>query len=261
VRPSAAPCVIATAALATVLAQPGGAQISTDRPDFVEAASTVPAGHFQVETSVAFTRESDALDVWTTPTLFRIGLPRDLEARVESEWLVHLSPELGESDTGLGDVAIGVKWHARDGEPGTADPAVALLLHADLPTHSRESLGSPGVRPSLRAVGEWEPAEGLSLAVMSGAIHERDDHGGRFLGGIFGVVVAKQWSDAFRTFAESAWEQLASEEHGGNLGFWDVGATFLLTPDLQLDAALLIGANDASPDFGFTLGLSALSRW
>ena len=236
-------------------------EISTDRPDFVEAATTVGKGRIQVETSVALSDMSaGGIDVttWTTPTLFRVGVTEVLELRWESDWLVReeTTPIVDSSSTatGLADFSVGLKWHLRDQDRGR--PAMAVLVHADLPTGS-DGAGSPGTRPSLRVTGEWDLGNDVGLGVMPGIRSDRDGPD-RFVSGILGVVVGKGWTPKFGSFAELALEQIASGSHGGTVGALGFGASYLLSPFWQLDTALSLGLNDRSTDVGVTVGISGL---
>ena len=80
----------------------------------------------------------------------------------------------------------------------------------------------------------------------------------RFLSGIFGAVVGKGLTDSLRAFVEIAFEHIAKNQYGGNVGFVDFGGTFLLNPRWQLDAAVVVGITDQAVDHGFTFGLSGL---
>ena len=74
-------------------------------------------------------------------------------------------------------MAIGIKWHAQDGDAANGIPAMSLLLHADLETGSRAFRGD-GVRPSLRVVAEWELPSAWSIGVMPGVFVEKNEGGG-----------------------------------------------------------------------------------
>ena len=71
-------------------------------------------------------------------------------------------------------------------------------------------------------------------------------------------MVGKGLTDSLRAFVEIAFEQIAANRHGGNVGYVDFGGTFLLNPRWQLDAAAAVGVTDQAPDYGFTRGLSAV---
>ena len=110
---------------------------------------------------------------------------------------------------------------------------------------------------SVRLVAEWELPNDYALGVMPGLVHESDDGGRRYTAGIVGVVVGKAWTPRFRTFAEVALPQIARGDDGGTVALLDLGGAWLLSDDVQLDAAYSAGLNRRSPDHGVTLGLSA----
>ncbi len=236
--------------------------IATDRPDFVESSNTVGADRWQIETS--FLRETDddgpfEATGWATPTLLRIGLGENWEARIETDGFVDASlrgPGLRADEDGFSDTSIGLKYHV----PGSGEnggPSMAWLFHVDLESGS-EAFRGKGARPSVRLVAEWDLGNDWGLGVMPGVAWENGDNG-RYVSGIFGAVVGKGWTDRFRTFTEIAMQQIASNEDGGTQATFDVGAAYLLTDNAQWDVAIYKGLNDRTPDLGVTSGLSL--RW
>jgi hypothetical protein len=233
--------------------------IGTDRPDFVESSSTVGKGSVQFEGSVAFD-QTEELGNWTTPFLFRVGIADAWEFRLESDWFIRSTLKEGRGSAGLtangvSDLAVGVKWAFFAQETGSA-PAMAVLVHTDLPTGSEDFRGS-GTRPSLRFVAEWGLEGDWGIGVMPGILYDSDD-GRRFMSGIFGAVVGKGLTDSLGAFVEIAFEQITEDQHGGNVAVVNFGGTFVLNPRWQLDAAAAVGVTDQAPDVGFTLGLSGL---
>ena len=213
------------------------------------------AGEFD-ETEILGTE----VENWTTPLLFRVGIADAWELRLESDWFIRSTLEEGEESPeftthGVSDFAVGVKWAFFAPETGSA-PAMAVLVHADLPTGSDDFRGN-GTRPSLRFVAERALEGDWGIGMMPGILYDRGDDG-RFVSGIFGAVVGKGITDSLRAFVEIAFEQIAEDQHGGNVGFVDFGGTFLLNPRWQLDAAAVVGVTDQATDFGFTFGLSGL---
>ncbi|MFC0252597.1 transporter [Massilia consociata] len=234
--------------------------INAGRPDFVESSNVVGKGRLQLETGVVWERDRGGGGrerILSTPTLLRIGVADTVELRVETAGrVVRHASENGERATqaGYGDAALGVSWHAMDAAGSL--PSVGVLLSADLDTGSRAFRGQ-GVRPSLRVVGEWDLPNGYALGVMPGIGVERDDgHGGRYRYGILGVIVAKSFGERLRGLVEVAMPHIARSAHGGTQASFDVGAAYLLSRDVQIDAMLSRGLNSRTPDLALTVGLS-----
>ncbi|MCC2972295.1 transporter [Massilia sp. IC2-476] len=234
--------------------------IEADRPDFVESTRMVGKGRVQLETSLLFEREREREGegrkrTLSTPTLLRIGLAEALELRVETEGrMIRHSREEGRrvTETGYGDTALGLSWHALD--PAGPLPSVGVHLAAELDSGSRAFRGE-GVRPSLRMAAEWELPNEVKLGVMPGIGVEREE-GGRYRYGIFGIVAEKEFGERLRGLVELALPRIARAKHGGTEASFDVGAAYLLSKDVQLDAMLSRGLNSRSPDIAFTIGLS-----
>jgi hypothetical protein len=241
-----------------------GESISTDRPDFVESSSTVGRERVQIETSLSWERTREPGGVTTrtrtTPTLLRLGVSETLELRVESDGFVRDTrndPALGatQREHGFSDAALGVKWHMQDGDDKTGVPGIAWLAHMELPSGSSAFQGH-GLRPSLRAVAEWELPHDFSFGVMPGLMVDTGPDGKRFTGGIFAATVGKSWTAAWRTFIEVAGRQLAARRHGGSVVTFDAGTTYLVTDDLQLDFSMARGLSSAAPDLQWGIGIS-----
>ena len=233
----------------------GDDQIATDRPDFVESSDVVGKGRFQVETSFARERAGSGaqrLHTTSTPTMLRAGVSDTLELRLESDGRVHAWAG-SDSQRGYADASIGVKWHAADAKGNS--PSLGILLHADLPSGSRQFRGE-GVRPSLRVVGEWELPADMSLGVMPGLSYETADDGRRFTNGILGVVVGKELTPRWRAFVEVAASQIARARNGGSQVTFDTGVAYLVNDNCQLDFAVARGLNKRTPDMSWTVGLS-----
>lgn len=251
--------------LGFVAALPSGAQepISTDRPDFVESSLVVGRDRIQIETSVAYERDAAGgatARTFSVPTLLRVGLGEAWEARLETDgWLrQRVEDDAGNKGraTGFADIALGMKYHVPGEGPFSASSA--LLFHVDLETGAEEFAGD-GARPSLRYVAEWELADRWAMGVMPGVAYNTDDTGDRYVSGIAGITVAYSWTERFRSFAEIAAEELGASDHAKAQVSFDTGVAYLVSDDVQLDAAVYSGLNKNTPDTTGTLGLSI--RW
>jgi len=248
----------------------------TDRPDFVESSSTVDQGVLQIEGSFATDRKRNAgrtVSGWSTPFLFRLGVLSNVEARLESDWYTRTNGESqanSSTEGGFSDISVGIKWAFATEEEGAGKPSMAALVHADLPTGSREFTDS-GARPSLRLSAEWSvhmPWEDPNVTdadwgvgVMPGIMIDRNELNESYFSGILGFVISKGvLVPALRVFTEIGFEKIQSVQNGGNFGFVQSGGTYLINPSWQLDAALAYGITDSAADLGFTIGLSGFLR-
>jgi len=213
--------------------------IDTEGPDFTDSPQVVPPGRFQVEVSPTWSRTRDAGTDFATPTLLRYGLRDDWEVRIAPEGYVR---EHGVH--GMGDTAIGVKWHSSDGSG--AAPALGWILHLTLPTGA-ESLRGRGVRPSLHATLSWDLAHEWDVGVMPGLEVDDDDSGHRFTYGVLGIVAGKHVTEKFRVYGEFSGERLTSASHGGTIAEWDTGASYTLGTETLVGVRLATGVNRDSP--------------
>lgn len=237
-----------------IVAAPLQGQIVTDRPSFVESSLTVPERAVQVEAGFAFADFGLGSSSWSTPTLVRIGLSPTVEARVASGLVSHSSNPVADR-TGVADVIVGAKVRLADAA-GDA-PSTALLFHVDLPVGSRAFRGE-GFSPSVAGVAEWGLSETVTLGVMPGLGYNRTA-GDDYLSALLGVVVGRAFTDRAGGYAEIAFAQLASDENGGNVGSFNLGATLLTeTGTSQFDVQISLPVTSGSADFAFTVGYSVV---
>lgn len=248
-----AACIAALPALAAEDVAP----IGPDRPDFVDSSDVVGRGRVQLEFGLAGERTKlggQTLRGNATPLQLRIGVGDDWELRLASDG--RLGARTGPArERGWGDLSVGLKWHQQDGDAQTLWPGLGWVVRADLDTGSRAFRGQ-GTRPAVNFVAEWEFAGGYSLGVMPGLYVERNDEGRRYTGAVLAAVVGKSLNERTQVFAEVAGQQLAPARHGGKVVTFDVGATYRVTDDLQVDAALSRGLTRQSPDVLWTVGAS-----
>ena len=225
--------------------------INTDRPDIANGADVVGLGRWQLETGLAGDKSRDGHSL-STPLLLRVGLSEDWELRIDTDGYQRQSGG-GLSLHGWGDVGLGTKWHWRDGEG--ASPSLGLLGHLSFATGSSAFRGQ-GTRPELDLAMEWDLGKGYDLSFMPGLYRDSNDAGQHYTGGVLALSLGKALDDKTHAFLEVAGQQLASARNGGKLVTLDTGVSYLLSQDVQIDAAVFRGLNHASPDWQWTVGLS-----
>lgn len=224
--------------------------ISPDRPDFTNGPEVMAAGRFQLETSGAWQRDGSTR-LRSTPTLLRLGVGHDLELRLETDGALR---QRTPGASGRGDLALGAKWLMQDGDENK--PAMGWLAEVQTPSGSGPFKGH-GLRPAVSFLVQWALPAGYSLGTMAGLVADRDDADQRFTAAVLSASLGISLGDKLHAFAELAGQQLASARHGGNVVTAGTGLAWQASPDLQLDTAVFHGLNHSTPDWAWTVGLSA----
>lgn len=221
------------------LAAPASAQIVTDRPDLTE--STEAAAGVQIETGLVVERSQEVTDVTAPQALVRIGLAPGVEARLGLPDYRVL--DLGGADRGgFTDPSVGVK--AELGALAGWD--VAAIAEVSLPLGDDAFSGSASPIALLIAGRDLDV---FSLGTQAELRWDRDadrvDVGGTF-------VVGASFTERVGAFAEAA----AASSAAGTEALAQVGATFLVSPDTQVDAFVGAGLTDVAPDVFGGVGFS-----
>jgi len=238
-----------------------GDTIIPDRPNVANSSQVVGDGRVQLEIGANWDRQRDDdlhVRTLTTPTLLRIGLGDTTELRIETDGrsIAHdVDPAGGARATraGWNDLSIGFKWHFADGEG--VHPSLGLIGGVDLPTGSAALRGT-GFLPQLQLSAEWDLPGDWSLAVTPGAGRDVDDSGAHYGYGILAASLGKKFTEHVAGFLEVAAPQIASSSHGGNRTQVDVGVSWLLNKNCQVDAMVVRGLNRHTPDLSLAFGLS-----
>lgn len=242
---------LASTLILTILTGPPAAAeepLVTDRPDVAESAVTVGSGRVQLETGVLFQRFRDgSADQVVTPTLLRVGTGPDTELRLESDGLTFQGP-----DRGVSDVALGFKLNLSDSD----GVATGLLFDVLLPTGSRAFRGA-SAEPAARFLLDADLSEEWGLGFNAGVILPEDPAGNRFLQGAFALSLGRSLSEEVRVYGEVFGAGPDAAPGGPVLLGADTGITWLLNPDLQLDASFLRGLSSGGLDWGVSAGVSA----
>lgn len=248
-------------------------ELVTDRPDQTESASVVAPGYLQVETGISYGRDEDGLGSVRTisgpGTLVRIGAGARTELRIGWDGWVEeevdsLHPQgIDRTVSGVGDGELGAKVKLR--EESGALPEMAVLGGVTLPVGDDELTGDE-YHPSVRLAFAHTLSDRLGLSYNLGAERftapdpessgdETDD----FVRYLATVALGAAFTDRLGGFVELFGEEPESAALGGTQVSLDGGVTYLVRPNLQLDAFAGAGLTDEAPDWLAGVGLSV--RW
>lgn len=216
----------------------------TDRPDQTESALTVPPMRVQIEAGVeAF--EQDGVRFLAAPSaLVRVGIVSGLEFRLSGGYL-RITDAFDRTIDGLGGVGIGAKVQLFG---SYTEPLKGALIAEVAPPVGSEGLAPEGTDGAvvLCLANEFGPvALGANLGVelVEGAAPS----------GLYSLVYGSGIAGNVSGFLE-VFGSVSSA--GGPEHSFNVGTTFLLWPNFQIDLANAFPLSDAAPEGLFTAGIS-----
>ena len=236
--------------------------LSTDRPDITESPYTVDAGRFQLELEVASYSEDEssaghAKHVGILGVNAKVGLLPSLDlqlgAGIARRDFAGDSPGLDNETSGMTDLAVRLKWNLWGNDRGAT--ALALMPFVTLPTGS-DDLTSDAVEGGLIApFGISLPAE-FNMGLMAEADWIKDaDGSGHHLEWLTTATLGRGLMGSLGAFVELA-AGFRPQQEGDWVGTADAGLTYGPTPNVQLDAGVLLGLSEDADGGTFFLGLS-----
>jgi hypothetical protein len=132
-RPDAVALVLACLAVPLHAQEPTNPrEAMPERPTVATHAYTVALGIVELETGVQWQRPTPGAGLLSGPTLFKIGLGRNLQLDIAPGWA--WVEQDGADQAWLSDMVVGVKWHLAEHLPILADFSVQPTLK--IPTGS-----------------------------------------------------------------------------------------------------------------------------
>jgi hypothetical protein len=217
----------------------GGAdqEFNSDRPGVADGPDTVGRGRVQLEAGFQRDRRSGGEEPRRElffPTLVRIGLGDDTEARLESDLYSWMRFSHGTRAEGWAPFALGLKH--KFVEASGARPALGAILRVSPPSGS-DSRRQSHTTGDLRLAAEWELGERWSLNPNIGFGYDQDDEGRRFSTRLFAATLAYRPQPKLELSLDVAAQK--PEAPGGRTGTqsW-ASIAYLVKPDLQVDFGL-----------------------
>ena len=244
-------------------------ELAPDRPDKTEGPYTVDAGHFQIELDLAtYTYDRERangvrrrVDAWAiAPCNFKVGLWNQADFQVVIETWNEVSTRersagvrLKEHSSGFGAVTTRLKYNfwGNDGGP----TALAVMPFLTLPT-SQEELRSNSIEGGAFLPLAVELPGGFGMGSMTGLALRRDETGNDYhvesVNSItFGRDIVGQLAGYLEFFSS-----VSAERGSAWVGTFDLGLTYGLSENVQLDAGVNIGLTKSADDLNPFLGLS-----
>ncbi|WP_369040204.1 transporter [Stenotrophomonas maltophilia] len=223
-----------------------------DRPGIGFGTDSVPRGALAVEIGLpGFQRERDRdgqrSTTLSSDLLLRTGLAPGLELQLSSTpWLQQRQRGPDQPRTrqrGAGDSVVGLKWAG----PGSTDRTAWALLASGVVARG-DAAFSDGRQYALAASVEHSITDRWSGALY--ASHQRGD-GQRST--TWSPSVALAASDRIGLYLEAGFTRA---RHQPDLSVAGAGLTWMLRPNVQLDASFDVGLDRDSPDLQLATGIA-----
>ncbi len=242
-------------------------ELGTDRPDKTESAYTLDAGHFQLEMDlVTYARDRDTsgggdtrTEAWTVaPVNLKAGLLDDVDLQLVLETYNRVRTDDRVAGTvvrqsGSGDMTVRLKKNFWGNDGGTT--ALAMMPFVKFPTN-QDGLGNNAVEGGVIFPLAVELPAGWGMGVMTEVDILRDDTGTGFhASSINSITFAHDIVGKLGGYVEF-FSEVSTEAGARWVGTVDLGLTYGLTDNLQLDAGINIGVTDSADDLNPFVGLA-----
>jgi hypothetical protein len=243
-------------------------EMTTDRPDKTESPYTVDAGHVQLEADLlnyAYDQYNSARDHTRTETFaiapvnFKIGLcnASDFQVVVPTYTVIRARDTRAREshyERGFGDLITRLKYNVWGNDGG--DTAFGVMPFVKWPTSS-SGVGNNSVEGGIILPLAVSLPGGWGMGTMAEVDFNRDEvgdgHHAEIINSItFSHAIVGELSGYVEFFSN-----LSTERNGTPwVGTADVGLTYGLTPNIQLDAGVNVGLTRAADDVNPFLGIS-----
>ena len=235
--------------------------LAADRPDATESPQTVDVGHVQIELDVAAYLRDRAGAFEDTRALVafnvKVGVRHDMDVQFVFTPYVRtrtLGPGGTTTDEGISNLTV--RWKINLwGNDGETKTAFALLPYVTVPTGG-SSVEGDDVEGGLVLPFAIELPRGWGLGLQVEAAVVRDGAGDDYVVDFAQTIVAgHDIVGALAGFVEFV--SVVPGDAGADwFGTVNVGLTYAIGDDVQLDVAAGWGVNRAAPDFVVFTGLT-----
>jgi hypothetical protein len=222
------------AALLLLIANAAMAQtpdpINADRPGLADAAAVVGKGALQIESGLQWEMREDE-DAFFLPTLFRVGLTRRIEARVEGNTVTSVFVA-NQRRTGLAPISFGAKVGivlADDNTPGVS------LIGRVVPKWGTNGFAGNHTVGDVRVAVDWDVSEHWSINPNAGWVWSDSDLTS-FATGMFALTIGFAPRPAVSLFVDTLVLQRERED-GSASNVWDAGVAYIPRQNWQFDVS------------------------
>lgn len=230
--------------------------INSDRPGIADSSEVVGARRFQIETGIAREKrragEDPERNVFV-PTLLRLGINEQWEARFESDVYAWMRVPGGARTAAYAPASLGLKYQFLEADG--ALPSLGAIVRVSPPSGSN-TLRTRHTTGDLRVAADWELSRQWSLNPNVGLGIDEDDQGQRLNTKLFAMTLAYKPVPTLELFVDMG-AQRPEAKGSGSAVIYDAGFGYLASRDVQVDVSLGVrGTGSTAPRSFLAAGVS-----
>jgi hypothetical protein len=238
-------------------------EMATDRPDKTESAYTVDAGHYQIEMDVLsytheHSRHESTRSLAIAATNFKVGVLNTVDLQIVIEtWNIERTTDRDRGNrsrlSGFGDVTLRSKINLWGNDGGPTALSVMPFIKRPTATGGLGNGSTEGgvIFPfAMDLPADWgfgAQVEVDHVADLSGSDRHQEFSQT--------VTVSHDIVGKLGGYVE-LFNSVSNERHSAWIATFDLGLTYAVSRDVQLDAGVNIGLTEAADDINPFLGLS-----
>jgi hypothetical protein len=237
-------------------------ELSTDRPDQTESPFTVDAGHVQVEMDLVNYTHDRASGVTTetlavAPINFKVGLLNNVDVQFVLDTYVREKTKVATFPStkiqGTGDLLTRLKVNLWGNDGG--ETAFGVMPFVKWPT-AKNSLSNGKTECGVILPLSISLGDRFGLGLMTEFDFLHDAAGaGHHTDYVNSITLSCDLTDKIGAYVEF-YSVISTEQGSDWQGQVDLGVTYGMTADVQLDTGINLGVTDSAPDYQPFVGLT-----
>jgi len=221
--------------------------IDTDRPDQTESPVTINKKWIQIEHGFNVERDNQ-ISIFGSSTLFRYGLLKNVELRLETDFIHTPSTNFSPATTELQPIALGTKislWEEKKWIPKTS-----LLIHAGIPFLAARSFKNFNAQPGIILAFQNNLSQTISWGYNACVEWDGENSSPNYIYTFSnGINLSKKLYGFLEVFGSV--NKTDVPQHN-----FDAGFSLLINNNCKIDISSVAGLTKSAPDWSIAIGAS-----
>jgi hypothetical protein len=222
--------------------------IDTDRPDQTESPVTINKKWIQIEHGFDVERDNQ-ISIFGSGTLFRYGLLKNIELRLETDFIYTPSTNFSHAaTTELQPIVFGTKislWEEKKWVPKTS-----ILIHTGIPFLAARSFKNFNAQPDIKLAFQNNLSQTISWGYNVGVEWDGENPSPYYIYTFSnGINLSKKLYGFLEVFGSVNKAELPQHN-------FDTGLSLLINNNCKIDISSVAGLTKSAPDWSIAIGIS-----